>query len=110
MSRRIPCHLAQPLASQGIRSEATQPKCLDGLVAASAGKRSFDSACARYASSSFAQDDMLFLPSGQIFFLDRRHNHVVRVDHLVEVDLRHLREQFVSVQLGEPIIIVNPAD
>jgi len=37
-------------------------------------------------------------------------DYIVRVDHLVEVDLADLREQFVGVEFGEAIIFVNPVD
>ena len=38
-----------------------------------------------------------------------RHNHVVGINHLVQMNLADFREQLVRVHLGEAIVIVYPS-
>jgi hypothetical protein len=39
-----------------------------------------------------------FLPHGQVFLFDRGHDHVIWIHHFVEMDLPHLRQQFVGIE------------
>ena len=53
------------------------------------------------------------LPAGcqfrQELLVDLGDHHVIGIDHLCQVNLRRLREQFVGVHLRETVIVMHPA-
>jgi hypothetical protein len=56
---------------------------------------------------------LIFSLPRRYFFSNRRYDHTIRIDHLVEVNLRHLGEQFVGVEWradanhNQPMAVTN---
>src|SRR5579863_8919084 len=53
-------------------------------------------------------ESLITLLRGQVLLLDGGHDHIIRIDHFVEVNLSDLGEEFIGVELGEAVVFVNP--
>ena len=72
----------------------------DTARATRSGTRGVDSS--QDLARSFAQ--------GQVLFVNFCNHDVIRVNHFSQVNGGDFREQFVGVQLGQPVILMNPTN
>src|SRR5207245_4740999 len=89
---------------QGVATNVSVAACPYARMIMAAVSTSFGSAASTMSTTSVP----LFLLLRQEFLFNRRHNHIIRINHLIQMDSRNLGQQFVTVQLGEAVIVVNP--